>query len=453
MNASTHQGNLLPPEVAEAVQQCRAKTILQPELAALHALALDRALNQLGFSNGPITVSLAGQAIGHYQGHHTATRQHESRALYDASVLAESGSWGKAAGKAFERCMGAEIPALNLIFANALRASEQLWLYFLNKYLAHQARGSAPANVLALDEGQSDRLFRVHGRVGGERITDGPLISVIMPAFNAERTLDFAAQSILGQSWSNLELLIVNDCSTDNTADVAAKLTAFDSRVRVFDLSQNSGPYVAKNLALTRATGAFITVHDADDWAFPDRLKVQIEPLLGHQSQSLGEAPRVSMAKMLRLSADGIFTRFQPTGWVTQDGVLRLCFPSPMFCTRYFKERLGAWDSARFGADLEMVQRIKRFDSRNLAVLDDIVMLQLDSPTGITRAEETFSDERGESKARGQYRQNWVSRHSSALEMPLMQYPQVTGGYADTGYGAPNDTTIQTVHPMGQQPQ
>lgn len=445
MNAVSDAVHLLPMELNSVIEQWRRKAVLQPGLSPIHALALDRQLKQLNVSVLPVTVSAHGYVAGNPRQKMDQPPVGNYRSLHDAALYANSNGWSRAAGEGFQRCRDIEIPALNLLYANASLANEQLWLYFLNKFLAHQVGSNDAPPELALRGGAGSRVFRLAIRTPLKSVTSGPLVSVIMPAFNSSSTIKFAAQSILNQTWRNLELLIVDDSSTDRTREIANQLSRNDSRVRVFSLSQNSGPYVAKNLALKHARGQFLTVHDADDWAFPDRIHWQIKPLLSNASGSSRERASIykaSMAKMLRLSEDGIFTRFQPSNWVTQDGALRLSFPSPMFRRDWFDHVLGAWDSVRFGADLEIIQRIRRFDPDSLVILDTPVMLQLDLPTSLTRCDESFNDDRGESRSRADYRLVWTSRHARVQAMPKLCYPPQHSIPTKSGFMAPSDSTI-----------
>jgi glycosyltransferase involved in cell wall biosynthesis len=107
-----------------------------------------------------------------------------------------------------------------------------------------------------------------------------PLVSVILTAHNEEKHLPIAVHSLLQQDWRNIELLVVDDGSTDATVQVATELAAQDSRIRVLRMRENGGTWKAKNLALEHARGEFITMHDADDWSHPSKLSLQIAPLL-----------------------------------------------------------------------------------------------------------------------------------------------------------------------------
>ena len=96
-------------------------------------------------------------------------------------------------------------------------------------------------------------------------------VSVVIPAFNTGSTLPCAVNSVLRQDLQDLELLIIDDGSTDATAHVAREFTV-DSRVGLISLASNRGKPHAMNIATAEVTGRWIAVLDADDWYAPDRL-------------------------------------------------------------------------------------------------------------------------------------------------------------------------------------
>ena len=397
------------------------RTKQQPALALHHAVELDRELSRMGWSE-PITYALHGTATPTGNSDENGAPWRSSTpgtfdCLYQAHRQRVD-SLGLALATAFRKARGPEIPALNLLYANECFDLDSLWLRFFNKYLAYHGA----QNAVCLKPGSASRFERLCRSANSPHKihTEGPLVSVLMPAYNASATLHKAAQSILEQTWQNIELILVDDCSQDNSLQIAHDLQSRDARVKVLPLNTNGGPYVAKNVGLTVAKGQYLTVHDADDWAFPTRIEQQLQPLL--QAKAPGLA--VSMGRSLRCDMNGQFTRFQPLDWVSLDGALRLCFPSPLFSRAYFDQKLGAWDSVRVGADLEIFQRIHRFDPSALQILDIPVMLQLDLQDSLTRNEETYNDERGEAPVRKAYRQAWAAWHAAQTEMPKLHFLQ-----------------------------
>ncbi|MCX6297100.1 MAG: glycosyltransferase family 2 protein [Bacteroidetes bacterium] len=105
--------------------------------------------------------------------------------------------------------------------------------------------------------------------------SESPLISVIIPVYNYAVFLPETVGSLLAQTYSNWECIIVDDGSTDNSKEIAQQLCAKDSRVNYF-FQQNSGPTVARNYGLKLAKGAFIQFLDADDLLEHQKLEKQM---------------------------------------------------------------------------------------------------------------------------------------------------------------------------------
>ena len=110
-----------------------------------------------------------------------------------------------------------------------------------------------------------------------------PLVSVIIPVWNTGASVCNMTDAILGQSFRDFELILVDDGSTDNTLSVLRKIERVDSRVKVFT-KQNGGPSSARNLGLEKATGEYIQFYDADDSITPHSLKICIDAILASKS-------------------------------------------------------------------------------------------------------------------------------------------------------------------------
>jgi len=106
-----------------------------------------------------------------------------------------------------------------------------------------------------------------------------PTISVVVPAYNGERTILETIKSIQQQTFSDFELIVINDGSTDRTLEPLA--TVEDPRLKVFSY-ENGGLPVARNRGIARAMGEFITFIDADDLWTPDKLELQLAALQQH---------------------------------------------------------------------------------------------------------------------------------------------------------------------------
>jgi hypothetical protein len=105
-------------------------------------------------------------------------------------------------------------------------------------------------------------------------------VSVLMPAFNCAKTIGYAIESVLDQTWQNLELIIVDDASRDNTVEIVEEFAKKDARVKLYKNSKNIGAYGCRNFALEKSTGDLITVHDSDDWSHSQKIEIQINHFL-----------------------------------------------------------------------------------------------------------------------------------------------------------------------------
>jgi glycosyltransferase involved in cell wall biosynthesis len=103
-----------------------------------------------------------------------------------------------------------------------------------------------------------------------------PLVSALMPTFNSERTLGEAIQSVLRQTIGAVEVIVVDDGSTDHTVAVAREFEARHPGRVVCVLQNHAGPYVARNLAARRARGKYLAFLDSDDAWLPDKMARQI---------------------------------------------------------------------------------------------------------------------------------------------------------------------------------
>jgi glycosyltransferase involved in cell wall biosynthesis len=103
------------------------------------------------------------------------------------------------------------------------------------------------------------------------------LVSIITPLYNSEKFIEETIQSVLNQTYSNWEMIIVNDCSTDNGVDILKKYSEKDNRIKLIQLIKNGGGAVARNRAIEEAKGKYIAFLDSDDLWKPEKLEKQIK--------------------------------------------------------------------------------------------------------------------------------------------------------------------------------
>jgi teichuronic acid biosynthesis glycosyltransferase TuaG len=110
------------------------------------------------------------------------------------------------------------------------------------------------------------------------------LVSIITPSFNSEKFIAETIQSVQNQTHQNWEMIIVDDCSTDQTVSVIQQFVAIDDRIRLFQLDKNSGAGIARETALSKAKGDYIAFLDADDLWKPLKLEKQLQFLKENKS-------------------------------------------------------------------------------------------------------------------------------------------------------------------------
>lgn len=103
------------------------------------------------------------------------------------------------------------------------------------------------------------------------------LVSIIVPVYNSEKFINDTIQTVKEQTYQNWELLLVNDCSSDNSENIIKKYVKEDNRIKLINLEKNSGAAIARNTGITNAKGKYIAFLDADDLWKNEKLEKQIK--------------------------------------------------------------------------------------------------------------------------------------------------------------------------------
>lgn len=269
--------------------------------------------------------------------HHVLDQPEAGRHVYDAAVLT------------------GEADADTRLACTTLATDESARLFWINTVLAEFALPELA--LIPRPEGQTKGLSaydRLTCSQLPEPVTEGPLVTVLIAAFQAEATLPTALRAMTEQTWRNLEILVLDDTSPDpGTAQVAQHWAARDPRVRLIRMAQNGGAYVARNHGLAQAKGAFVTLHDADDWAHPLRIEHQMRHLL-EDSRRIG-----CLSRQARLRDDLRCTR-----WTGEGQFLLPNTSSHLFRRDVILRDFGGWDRLRISADTELIRRIRHAHGR-----------------------------------------------------------------------------------------
>lgn len=201
-----------------------------------------------------------------------------------------------------------------------------------------------PASIASARLG-SDNLSDESAKIFNEQTI---LVSVIIATYNSEHTIQTAIKSLQCQTWKNIEIIVVDDASTDNTVALIDELAIADDRIKLIRQASNQGAYVARNIAMRRSKGLLITLHDADDWSHPLKLETQIKPLL--KSPKL----QATTSRRIRVTEDLHTLKLSSRGWI-----IGLNTSSLLIRREILIDRLQGWHSVRFGADTELIKRLQ----------------------------------------------------------------------------------------------
>ena len=197
-----------------------------------------------------------------------------------------------------------------------------------------------------------------------------PAVSVVMPVHNALPHLDQAVESILRQTFSDFEFIILDDASTDGSLDRLREWAARDSRIRLLQVEKNLGPVRSSNMVARAAIAPLVARMDADDISYPDRIAEEFQLLRDHADMGLvasisdmidGHGEKLRDAEVWRLARPSVFVPFahgammyrreifekvggyreQCEYWEDQDLVVRIAaiskvvvIPRPLYCVR-----------------------------------------------------------------------------------------------------------------------
>ena len=302
-------------------------------------------------------------------------------------------------GRALEAGQASQYPELYLYQTTAVQDAPLQQLERLNAFLQaygvpslalrHADTPPGPCNVVLAEPAAP---------------VQGPLVSVLMTTFRTGERASVAIESLLSQTYRNLEIIVVDDASGDETPDLVADWARRDARVRLLRLHTNGGTYLAKSMGLQLARGEFVTCHDSDDWSHPMKIERQVLPLLNDS------ALVATTSHWVRMQDDGVFyarlvhplMRFNPS--------------SPLFRRELVLQRMGAWDCVRTGADSEFYARLRLvFGKRAIKRVVQPLALGSHREGSLMTACDTGYSDTGISPQRLAYWEAWGAWHIDCL--------------------------------------
>lgn len=189
---------------------------------------------------------------------------------------------------------------------------------------------------------------------------EGPLVSVLMTAYNREQYIAEAIESVIASTYINFELIIVDDCSTDNTLLIARNYEKMDSRIKVYLNNQNLGDYLNRNKAASYSTGKYIKYLDADDIIYRHSLSYMVESMELNPSAAMGISfntiDDVLPYPHLSSSKETIYAEFLGKSFIG-------CGPSGTILTKEVFDKFNGFSGTQFIGDHELWFKIaKSFD-------------------------------------------------------------------------------------------
>lgn len=201
------------------------------------------------------------------------------------------------------------------------------------------------------------------------------LVSIIMPSYNTGAFIKETIQSVLNQSYENWELIIVDDCSTDNTDEVVLPFLN-DQRIRYIKNEKNSGAAVSRNRALREAKGKWIAFLDSDDLWLPEKLEKQVLFMKKNGYY-------FSYTNYEEINEDGKKTGVYVSGpkKITKSGMYNYCWPGCL-TVMYDAEYVGVIQIADIKKNNDYAMWLQVSKKANCFLLDEYLALYRKGRTG-----------------------------------------------------------------------
>ena len=185
-------------------------------------------------------------------------------------------------------------------------------------------------------------------------------VSIIMPAFNAKDTIGEAIESALNGTHQNLEILVIDDGSTDGTENTVTEIAQKDQRIKYYKNPTNLGAYQSRNLMIEAATGQFIAFLDSDDTWEPNKLEECLKMLKQHpEIKSVGHALRYLDKRGNKVGYIPTYpTNQEELQEVQENGALPWVFPTALVLKREALLGIGRFVDWKVGADTEFIARL-----------------------------------------------------------------------------------------------
>lgn len=225
-------------------------------------------------------------------------------------------------------------------------------------------------------------------------ISSGSLVSILMTTYCSEEYVAIALNSLLNQTYRNIEIIVIDDASTDRTSSIIDSFAMLDSRIQCIKLHSNIGTFMAKNEGLKYARGEFITCHDSDDWAHPRKIELQVAPLIEKKNLISTVSHWIRIDSCGDLYARKVFP-------------LKRLNPTSLMFKRALLSKINGWDEVQTGADSAFLAKVRfTFGDSRVSINGKILTLGSHRKDSLM-TNKTTGYFRGVSLARLEYWDEW----------------------------------------------
>lgn len=195
------------------------------------------------------------------------------------------------------------------------------------------------------------------------------LVTILTPVHNCERYIERSVKSLINQTYSNIEIICIDDASTDSTWKILCDIynDTEDKRMKLIRFNRNVGRYMADNYALSITSGKYVCINDADDFSINNRIEKSLEflkeqetDIVGGRIKVLDEEGRILKGKDLKRRRH-YYWAFQPpfnvNAWLCKNPYKHALFHPTMFLSRKVFDKIGGFDDTRIGGDVEFIAR------------------------------------------------------------------------------------------------
>jgi len=244
---------------------------------------------------------------------------------------------------------------------------------------------------------------------------DNPLVSIIIPLYNTEKYIEKAINSVINQTYTNWQLIIIDDCSTDSSLEIVMNIRKSNKfsneKIVIKRMTKNMGTYVALNIALKLAKGKYFCILGSDDIYIPEKLQIQIDEFTKNPNYVCVAGKYIRKDLKENICEDINVSKQQ-----MQRGIMGEC--TCMYLTSIIKN-IGYYDCVRYGADTNYIYRVyKCFGKDRVCKINKILYTAVQRPNRLTIA----STKRNRNIYVSTFKK-WLGRGNYYIGFPLKKRP------------------------------